>query len=70
MEKPAASESQMWRLACYNSGFSIQNRATGQYLAASSYAAGGRLQTAQSAYQWQVALAAGGWSLAGASYPA
>lgn len=58
MEKPAASESQMWRLACYNSGFSIQNRATGQYLAASSYAAGGRLQTAQSAYQWQVALAA------------
>lgn len=51
----------MWRLACYNSGFSIQNRATGQYLAASSYAAGGRLQTAQSAYQWQVALAAGGW---------
>ena len=69
MEKPAASESQMWRLACYNSGFSIQNRATGQYLAASSYAAGGRRQTAQSAYQWQVALAAGGWSLAGASYP-
>ena len=63
MEKPAASESQMWRLACYNSGFSIQNRATGQYLAASSYAAGGRLQTAQSAYQWQVALAAGGYTL-------
>ena len=69
LQSPAATDSQLWRLAGYNSGFSLQNRATGQYLTASSFSAGGTLQTAQTASQWQVTLAGGSWSLAGASYP-
>ena len=66
---PSTSNNQMWKVANFNSGFSLCNRGTGKYLTAASYSAGGRVNTSTTAKQWQLSLAGSGWSLSGASYP-
>ena len=69
LAKASTDNGQLWKAAVYNSGFSLQNRGTGSYLSVSSNAAGGRLILADTAMQWQLALAGAGWTLDGASYP-
>lgn len=69
LSAPSADNNQLWHAAVYNSGFSLENRATGTYLSVSTNAAGGRLTLSGTAMQWQLSLAHSGWSLEGASYP-
>ncbi len=64
-----ADHNQMWKLGKFNSGFSLQNRETGQYLSASSPTAGGQLYGSSTAMQWQLQPGTGAWKLTGASYP-
>ncbi len=66
---PSTSNNQMWKLARYNSGFSVQNRGTSQYLSASSTSAGGQIRCSSTAMQWQTIKDGASWSLDGASYP-
>lgn len=69
LAKPSASTAQMWSLVPFNSGFLLQNRATEQFLSASSFAAGGRITTSGENAQWQLVSGDANWSLDGASYP-
>lgn len=69
LTEPSTGNEQMWQISNLNSGFSLLNRGTEKYLTASSYSAGGRLNTGAEAAQWQLSLAGSGWSLSGASYP-
>lgn len=66
---PTASNNQMWKLERFNSGFSLQNREWGEYLSASSPAAGGQLYGSSTAMQWQMQPGTGAWKLTGGSYP-
>ncbi len=69
LAEPTAGNDQMWKLERFNSGFSLQNRAWGQYLSASSPSAGGQLNGSNTAMQWQMQPGTGAWKLTGASYP-
>lgn len=69
LAQPNASHNQMWKLAAFNSGFSVQNRGTGQYLSSASTAAGAKLLCSSTAMQWQPVKSGASWSLDGASYP-
>lgn len=66
---PSATTRQMWRLAPYNSGFSLENRSTGQYLSIASTAVGSRLVPSDTATQWQMIRGAAQWSLDNGNYP-
>lgn len=66
---PTAGTEQLWALKAFNSGFSVQNRATGAYLTTSQASAGGQLKTGSAAMQWQLSLAGAGWRLDGGIYP-
>ena len=69
LAQPSAEQSQLWALVRSGSTFALQNRATGQYLTASTFAAGGRVSAGDEAVQWQVVPGAANWTLTGASYP-
>ena len=63
-----ADNNQLWSLAGFGSGYSLQNRGTGHYLSASHVAAGGQPNTNESAMQWQLQPSTT-WTLNGANYP-
>ena len=66
---PSTDNAQFWVPVPLNSGFALQNRATGQYLSASSFSAGGSVTLSSGAAQWQLVPGDANWSLTGASYP-
>ena len=66
---PSTSNAQMWKIVSLDSGFTVQNRSTGQYLSTDADAAGSTIITAADAYQWQLFKGGAAWSLTGASYP-
>ena len=66
---PVAGNSQLWSLVRSGSSFALKNRSTGQYLTASSFAAGGRITAGDTAAPWQILPGAANWTLTGASYP-
>lgn len=63
----SVSNHQMWKLESLNSGFSLCNRGTEQYLTAAG--AGSAAVTGAESMQWQLAKGGAAWSLDGASYP-
>ena len=69
MAQPSADKAQMWAAIPLNSGFALQNRATGQYLSAASFSAGDKVTVSDEAAQWQLVPGDANWSLTGASYP-
>lgn len=69
LAEPGADKAQFWALVSLNSGFALQNRATGQFLSAASFSAGGKVTAADEAAQWQLVPGDANWSLTGASYP-
>ncbi len=69
LAEPGTDNAQFWALVSLNSGFALQNRATGQYLSAASFSAGGKVTIADEAAQWQLVPGDANWSLTGASYP-
>lgn len=69
LAEPSADNAQFWALISLNSGFALQNRATGQYLSAESFSAGDTVTMADEEAQWQLAPGDANWSLTGASYP-
>ncbi len=69
MKEPSADNAQLWKLESVNSGFSVQNRATEQYLSADNVSAGDKLKGGSEPVQWQVVKAGSAWTLTGASYP-
>ena len=66
---PNTDHAQQWALVPLNSGFALQNRATGQYLAAPTSSAGDTLTGSGEAFQWQLVPGSSNWTLTGASYP-
>ena len=69
LSAPTANDNQLWKLASFNSGFSVQNRSTNQYLTVSSAAAGGQLKAGSTAMQWQISQYGANWRLEGGIYP-
>ena len=69
LAKPSTTTRQLWRLNSMNSGFSLKNRSTGQYLSIASTAVGSRLIPSDTATQWQMLSGAAQWSLTNGSYP-
>ena len=69
MAAATADNSQFWQLCSYNSGFALKNRATGRYITATAFSAGGKLTSGESMVQWQFTPGNAGWTLIGASYP-
>lgn len=69
LAKPSTAHRQMWKLERLESGFSLCNRKTEQYLSLASVASGEKVLTGSEAMQWQLAKAGTSWSLDGASYP-
>ena len=66
---PDAGNAQFWALVPLDNGFALQNRATGQYLSAASFSAGGKVTAGDEAAGWQLVPGDANWSLTGASYP-
>lgn len=64
---PSVDNNQFWKLENLNSGFSLCNRATEQYLTASG--AGSAAVCGAEPMQWQLSKSGTAWSLDGASYP-
>lgn len=71
LEGPRSGGEQLWALerSSEGAGFALKNRATGQYLSATGYSAGGTLLCADAQVAWQLVPGAANWSLEGASYP-
>jgi len=69
LAQPSAQSNQLWALVRDGSTFALKNRGTGQYLSASSFAAGGKVTAGDEAVQWQLLPGAANWTLTGASYP-
>ena len=65
--EPSTDNNQFWRLENLNSGFSLCNRATEQYLTAAG--AGSAAISGTEPMQWQLSKSGTAWSLDGASYP-
>jgi len=64
-----ASDNQLWVPEPFNSGFLLRSKATGQYLSADSFSAGGTVTMSEASAQWQLVPGAANWTLTGASYP-
>ncbi|MBQ2062081.1 MAG: InlB B-repeat-containing protein [Oscillospiraceae bacterium] len=65
----STSHGQFWRIVPQEDGFALQNRATGQYLSAGSFSAGGAVTVSDEPAAWQLLSGNSNWSLTGASYP-
>ena len=69
LTEPNAKKGQLWSVVPLDSGFALKNRATGQYLSASSFSAGGTVALSDEETAWQLVPGDANWSLTGASYP-
>ncbi len=71
LAEATASNDQLWKLEqdSATGRFTIKNRATEQYLSATSMTAGGTVLTSSVSALWQITKSAGAWTLSGASYP-
>lgn len=71
LTEATAGNDQMWKLTQdpETGRYSLQNRATGYYLSATSMSAGGTVVQAVNPTLWQVSKSTGAWTLSGASYP-